>query len=185
MAAGASGGSALVALRALHGAVDRGAPDHGGVEDDPAVLGGDVLRGGGLLGFAPLLEVHQGELTRGDLDQRELVALHREHGVAQGVGLALAPHDLGGEGGLLAVQRDHQGAGPLVRGDLFAGILVRVAVGASVVLRAALVGRRRGLLRGIGGLDALAGLRRALLRRGAAGGEGEDEGGDGGGGRGR
>src|SRR5699024_3407608 len=100
-----AGRSALVALEARDGAVDGGVADGRVVEGDLAVLGGDALRGRGLLALAGV-----------DLDQRELVVLHGEHGVADGAGLAVAAHDLGGEGGVLAVERDRDGAVLLARG---------------------------------------------------------------------
>src|SRR5699024_1598660 len=111
-----AGRSALVALEARDGAVDGGVADGRVVEGDLAVLGGDALRGGGLLRLAVVVELHHRELAGVDLDQRELVVLHGEHGVADGAGLAVAAHDLGGEGGVLAVQRDRDGAVLLARG---------------------------------------------------------------------
>src|SRR5699024_4977469 len=93
-----AGRSALVALEALDGAVDSGVADGRVVEGDLAVLGRDALEGGGLLRLAVVVELHHRELAGRDLDQRELVVLHGEHGVADGAGLAVAAHDLRGEG---------------------------------------------------------------------------------------
>src|SRR5699024_10574755 len=95
-----AGRSALVALEARDGAVD----------------GAGALRGGGFHGLAVVVEGHQRELAGVDVDQRELVVLHGEHGVADGAGRAVAAHDLGGEGGVLAVQRDRDDAVLLARG---------------------------------------------------------------------
>src|SRR5699024_10011049 len=112
-------------------------------------------------------------------------------------GLAVAAHDLRRERGVLAVQRDRQGAGLLACGVVLARGLLGVLVGLLLGGLALLVGRvgalvgvggvlarlRRGVLGGLGGLDGSVVARRgALLLRGTAGGEGEDEGGEGRGG---